>query len=71
MEKEKMKYEKSLKLSGRGGDSFVCFPNGDEETALVVSIRNILPTGEVTLTFAGDAYKVWRGSIYEKGKMRK
>ena len=64
-------YEKSLKLTGRQGESFVCFPFDDEDKALVVSIKQVLPNGEVALSFNGDQYKIWRGAIYERGMMRK
>ena len=66
-----MNYDNSLKLTGRQGDSFVCYPSDDEDKALVVSIKHVLPNGEIALTFSGDQYKVWRGAIYERGMMRK
>ena len=66
-----MTYDKSLKLTGRQGDSFVCYPFDDEDKALVVSIKHVLPNGEIALTFCGDQYKVWRGNTYERGQMRR
>ena len=62
-------YNNSLKLSGRVGDAFVLYPTDDEEQAMVVSIRSVLPTGEIHLSFEGDQYEVWRGNIYRKGEM--
>ncbi len=62
-------FNNSLRLSGRTGDSFVLYPTDDEDQAMVVSIRSILPTGEVSLSFQGDDYSVWRGNIYTKGGM--
>lgn len=66
-----MNYERNLKLTGRSGDSFVCYPTDDEDHALVVSIKTVLPNGEISLAFSGDDYQVWRSAIYEKGRMNK
>jgi hypothetical protein len=66
-----MTYSNNLRLTGKKGDSFVTFPKGNEESALVITLGVTLPNGVTEIFFNGDSYEVWRGSIYEKGQMGK
>ena len=66
-----MKYEKELRLRGRGQSGFVCYPDGDEDAALLIRVLSVSLDGEVTLSFKGDRYKIFREEIYSKGGMRK
>ena len=48
----------------RRNESVVIYPDGDEETPMVIRVCEALPTGDVTLGFMGDGYTVVRSEIY-------
>jgi hypothetical protein len=66
-----MTYNKNLRLGVKSGDSVVIYPTHDEDMAMVMTIGKTLPNGQTQIFFNGDSYSVYRGSIYEKGKMGK
>ena len=66
-----MTYSNNLRLTGKKGDSFVTFPKGDEENALVITLGVTLPNGVTEIFFSGPGHEVWRGNIYSHGQMGK
>ena len=65
-----MEHTKSLRLSGKTGDSFVIYKDDDENNPLVLKVRSVLPDGEVQFAFCGNDYQIWRSAVYSKGNMR-
>ena len=64
-----MSFKNVLRLRARFNDSFVTYPNGDEDNQLLIRIEDVSPDGSITLAFQGDSHKVWRSKIYKRGQM--
>jgi hypothetical protein len=64
-----MNFKNVLRLRARFNDSFVTYPDGDEDNQLLIRIEDVSPDGSVTLAFQGDDHKVWRSKIYKRGQM--
>ena len=60
-----------LLLHRHRNDSVVIHKDGEPDNPIVVRVCEVLPTGDVTLGFIGDNYKVIRQEIYSAEPLNK
>ena len=62
---------KKLKLRLQHNHGVVIYPTEDEQNQLLIRIDHVSLDGEVTLSFVGDRYSIWRENVYQPGQMNK
>ena len=60
-----------LKLRLQQNHGLVVYPTADEQNPLFIRVEHVSLDGEVTVSFVGDKYSIWRENVYRPGQMNK